>query len=113
MNNKVRRWRKDGKHYPPDFRDFHDQKDLFKLIHIVTNVKSHEYCGDISWVKGQCYVIDIFLWCMARYGYTLQKSRSKLEFEDIQEAINAMKKNDAENFAKILTQPSTLKRREG
>ena len=104
MDEKVKQWRKAGKHYHPIMKDFHDAKELFKLIHTVTDVEGHEYCGDVSWVKGQCYVVDIFLWCMARYGYTLQKTRTKLDFDDLEADLKALRENQAESFASILNQ---------
>ena len=87
MEEGVKEWRRDGKYLPKFLRDFHDQKDIFKAIHQMTDVQGHEYAKDISWVAGQCYVIDIFLWCMARFGYTLQKTRTKLKFEDLHTVI--------------------------
>ena len=108
MDENVKQWREAGKHYHPIMRDFHDAKDLFKLIHTVTNVEDHKYCGDISWVKGQCYVVDIFLWCMARYGYTLQKTRTKLNFEDIHADLESLQKNKADSLASIINKEHTI-----
>lgn len=76
--------------YLPDImRDFHDQKDIFKAIHETTNVEKHEYAGAVSWVVGQCYVVDIFLWWMAQRGYTLQRSRSRVDFRDLRDDLTA------------------------
>lgn len=79
----VEAWRKDGNYLPDFMRDFHDQKDLFKAIHETIAVDKHPYCKNIAWTEGQCYVVDIFLWHLARHGYTIQKSRTKLPFDDI------------------------------
>lgn len=75
-------WLDSGEYLPNFMRDFHDQKDLFK--------KMHSLYGDSaaakqmpSRVDGHCYVIDWFLWYMAGRGYTLQKSKKKLEFRDL------------------------------
>lgn len=84
MDERVVSWRKSGRYLPRFLRDFHDQKDTFKALHDVVAVDSHDYCKDVSWVAGQCYVIDIFLWHMARHGYVLRKSDAKLPFDDIQ-----------------------------
>ena len=73
-------WLDKGVYLPEPIRDFHDQKDLFKSIHELVNVEGHSYCKDVTWVSGQCYVVDIFLWWMAKRGYTLQRSRKNLEF---------------------------------
>ena len=76
-------WLKSGQYLPQPLRDFHDQKDVFKLMHSRINVEGHEYAKVVNWVAGQCYVIDIFLWFMARRGWTLQRSRTALEFNDL------------------------------
>lgn len=101
MDEKVRAWRASGKYLPVILRDFHDQKDVFKTVHELTNVEGHEYCKDISFVTGQCYVIDIFLWFMARHGYTLQRSRMPLNFDDLATAIEQRRSRETEAFAKI------------
>ena len=77
-------WMRDGGYLPPAFRDFHAQKDLFKTIHDRVLVHKHDYCGDVSWVSGQCYVVDVFLWFMARHGYTLQRSRRSVPHFDLE-----------------------------
>jgi hypothetical protein len=87
MDERVKKWRESGRYLPKFLRDFHDQKDTFKAIHEGIAVDKHDYCKDVSWVAGQCYVIDIFLWHMARHGYVLRKSDAKLPFDDI-EATN-------------------------
>jgi hypothetical protein len=79
----VIKWRKAGRYLPAFMRDFHHQKDLFKALHDTVAVEKHEYCKDISWSAGQCYVIDIFLWHMARHGYVLRRADKKLPFDDI------------------------------
>jgi hypothetical protein len=74
-------------------RDFHDAKDLFKAMHELqkpadpSDVIGGHY--SIDFVTGQCYVIDRFLWFMARRGYTLQRSRARLPFRDLQADVSA------------------------
>lgn len=87
-NSRLDRWLHEGRYLPRFMRDFHDQKDLFKAIHQTIKVHDKDYIGDVTWVKGQIYVIDIFLWWMARRGYTLQPARADLEFVDIHETIH-------------------------
>ena len=75
----------DGYQYlPQEFRDFHDQKDLFKEIfrtyeNVGKQMSSDEktVLSEINWVQAHCFVFDTFLWHMARKGYTLQKARHK------------------------------------
>lgn len=87
-----REWVKSGNYLPPIMRDFHDQKDIFKTIHETVAVEKHEYAGGVSWMVGQCYVIDIFLWWMAKHGYTLQRSRQPVDFHDIGQDVAASRR---------------------
>lgn len=86
----VAAWMKSGHYLPKFLRDFHDQKDVFKAVHHIINVQGHEYCDGINFKKGQCYVIDIFLWFMARRGYTLQRARHKMNFRDLDADVEAV-----------------------
>lgn len=77
-------WLKSGEYLPEPLRDFHDQKDVFRAMHdIVAEPGPDEIIKRPSWVEGQCYVIDMFLWFMARRGYTLQRTRRKGDFRDL------------------------------
>jgi len=97
MSN-MDKWLKDAKYLPKPLRDFHDQKGVFKAMHEVVNVKGHDYCKEVDWVAGQCYVIDIFLWFMARRGYTLQRCRAKIEFRDLDEDVAEITKRRIDSF---------------
>lgn len=92
MSDKLTAWLKSGRYLPDFMRDFHDQKDVFKAIHEITRVEEHGYAKDIDWVAGQCYVIDIFLWWMARRGYTLQRSRVDMPFRNLNLDVEVCKK---------------------
>lgn len=81
--SELQRWLDSGRYLPDPLRDFHDQKDVFKAMHEIIDVQGHDYAKSVNWRDGQCYVIDIFLWFMARRGYTLQRSRQKLTFRDL------------------------------
>lgn len=79
----------DGNYLPEIIRDFHDQKALFKRINqVVINAKQRAVDENWiernypDWITAHVYVIDIFLWFMARRGYTLQKSKKKIDFVD-------------------------------
>jgi hypothetical protein len=87
-----------GDHLPACLRDFHDQKDVFKLMHRLYGHESQtgtfdHYDVSIPWTTGQCYVIDWFLWFMAQRGYTLQRSRAKVDFRDLDDEVKAMKED--------------------
>lgn len=94
----ISEWLKSGAYLPKPLRDFHDAKDVFKTVHTKIDLSKNEYCKDITWTSAQVYVIDIFLWFMAKRGWTLQRSRSKLEFLDLQKDIEERKGREVEAF---------------
>lgn len=98
-------WMKSGRHLPPRLRDFHAQKEVFKTMHEIVNVRGNEYAREVDWITGQCYVIDIFLWFMARRGYTLQRSRARLPFRSLDDDIAACEKRRNEQFAALMAPP--------
>jgi len=82
---------KNQRYLPKWFRDFHVQKHFFKTMHYnqakgyvrkaqkgdepsIRMLKSEAY-QNFNWVDSHCYVIDRFLWYMAKCGYTLQKDK--------------------------------------
>ena len=93
----LHEWLKSGKYLPERMRDFHDQKDLFKSMHLL--FQDNEGAANTpSWVQGHIYIIDFFLWFMASRGYTLQKTRTKdIEFREWPDYKKLMKQ---ENNAK-------------
>lgn len=91
-------WMTKGLYLPKIMRDFHDQKALFKTIHSLVDPNRTEI-QEIDWIQAQCYVIDIFLWFMAVRGYTLQKSRSKYPFKDIEADLEKVQAHSREAFA--------------
>jgi len=76
---KFRNWATSGRegyrYIPEEFDDFHDQKDLFKEIW--GEYKHDNFPTGLTWVGAHTFVIDIFLWHMARKGYKLQKIKGK------------------------------------
>jgi len=102
LTQEVNVWREAGKHLPELMRDFHDQKDLFRTMHwMMGPPEEGALVRTPNEVEGHCYVVDRFLWFMARHGYTLQRSRAKLEFDDLQGNVAAMREEAAKNFAKL------------
>jgi hypothetical protein len=83
MNQQLKKWRDDQKHLPEFMRDFHNCKNLFK------GISEHIVCEDdhpankVNWRQAHCYTIDVFLWFMAKHGFTLQRSRARMNFEDL------------------------------
>ena len=103
MDSKVRAWRDDQKHLPHIMRDFHDCKDLFKLIDHFTRTPEDHPANAVTWVQAHCYTVDVFLWFMARHGYTLQKSRSRLPFDDLSARLEESRQDRSSSFNAILS----------
>lgn len=106
MSKTFDEWRKEAEHMPPFMRDFHDQKDLFKYIGAIVdkeNKGGHRDLG-ITWVDGHIYTVDFFLWLMAAHGYTLQKSRKKFAFRDINETLKNERERQLEAFSKMINE---------
>jgi hypothetical protein len=89
----MKKWLERQQHLPSFMRDFHNQKDLFKFIDSIYS-KSKLIPGStpINWVDAHIYIIDFFLWLMAKRGWTLQRSRKKLNFSDIEQDIEEYQK---------------------
>jgi hypothetical protein len=97
-------WCKSGEYLPKFMRDFNNQKSLFKAMHFSfgENLSTNMYLKDINWMQGHIYIIDFFLWFMARRGYTLQKTRTNTEFLRLEDDINEMKKGQLKSFKELL-----------
>lgn len=83
MTTKLDKWLHSGKHLPRPLRDFHDAKKVFKAMHVLMPGDPDALIKQPDWITGHCYVIDVFLWFMARRGWTLQRSRCDLDFWDL------------------------------
>ena len=102
--DKIKTWIESEKHLPHFLRDFHDQKDFFKTFHKWAAKDKHY---GISWSQAHIYAIDCFLKMMAYHGYTLQKTRKKIEFYDIESTLNEAWEKRQQQFAEHLNE--TLK----
>ena len=90
MDDNLRRWREDQKHLPAFMRDFHSCKRLFKGISDYIVCEDDHPANKVNWVQAHCYTIDVFLWFMAEHGYTLQRSRAKHNFNDLDELLREL-----------------------
>ncbi len=104
MNRTIKEWRESGDYLPDFLRDFHDQKDFFKAMHDIIDVEGHVYAKEVSGIAGHCYVVDIFLWFLSRFGYKIQKSKADVDFEDLEKAITACRENRLKKFESLLNQ---------
>jgi hypothetical protein len=80
---------KSGEYLPAPLRDFHDQKEVFKAMHEMVREDPASFVKRPSWIEGQCYVIDVFLWFMARRGWTMQRTRRDGDFRDLEADVQA------------------------
>ncbi len=101
-------WLESGDYLPNEFRDFHDQKNLFKAMHwIIKNANENGNARD-----GHVYVIDTFLWYMASRGYTLQRSRKKINFKEISDDVIRFKSAEIKMLEEILSMENEVKSHE-
>lgn len=88
-----------GKHLPPFLKDFHDQKDFFKMVH---SLYDHGDQCQPDWVKAHIYTIDWFLWYLGQRGWILQRSRAKVDFVPMEVDMQHYKKAVAETFDSMM-----------
>jgi hypothetical protein len=113
MAKTMKEWLDAGLYLPRRIRDFHDQKEVFKLIWRQVMAAQERaklegsptpFEGEFSWVMAHCFVIDQFLWFMARHGWTLQRTRARegFKFDDLDDAVQAYKDAEAAAFREML-----------
>jgi len=99
---KLQQWLESRKYLPMFLRDHDAQKELFKCIHSTVDIKKSVPIP-IDWINAQCYVIDVFLWYMAKRGYTLQRTQNKnIEFYDLQKDLDFFYQNQLAQFRQEL-----------
>ena len=112
MAKSLKEWLDSGLHMPSILRDFHAQKDVFKLLHRSwvaqaqkEKPEDHMVRDLPNWIAGHIYVIDYFLRFMAIHGYTLQRAekRSGFSFEDLPVAVQRMRDEEAEVLRSFLS----------
>lgn len=97
--DKIRAWIDEQKHLPAFMRDFHDQKDLFKTMGGLNHDPPHP---NHTWMDIHICTVDKFLWWMAFHGYTMQKCRTKMPFQDFSEAVTDRENKETEVFRRFL-----------
>lgn len=102
MSDPVTAWLESAEYLPEPLRDFHDQKEVFKAMHEIVREDPSALIKRPDWMAGQCYVIDVFLWFMARRGYTLQRARKRLPFRDLGTDVTAQTMKRDAHFAALL-----------
>ena len=109
MDENITKWRKDGKHLPDFLKDFHDQKDFFRFLHEFTRPDEHEMIKNINFTQSHAYTMDILLWSLSRFGWTLQRNRSNQNFDDLEEFVQVFKDKRNENWKNILLSQTVKK----
>lgn len=103
MSTNVEAWLKSGRHLPKVMRDWHWQKDLFKAIdELVEPYEPSTMVKRPTWVEAHVYVIDVFLWFMARRGYTLQRTRRPGVYKNLKDDVEAQRKIRIASFGNAL-----------
>lgn len=77
-----------GDYLPSVMNDFHDQKDIFQFLATLSKKNDGFGMDEFSWVMGHVYIVDVFLWYMAKHGFTLQKCRKNLPFNNVYESTS-------------------------
>ena len=103
MDADLKAWRDEQKHLPEFMRDFNNCKQLFKGISDYIVCDADHPANDVNWRQAHCYTIDVFLWFMAEHGFTLQRSRAKLNFEDLDELLSYLDDERRKTFALAMT----------
>ena len=104
MDQQLKQWRDEQKHLPEFMRDFHNCKRLFR------GISEHIVCEDdhpanaVNWRQAHCYTIDVFLWFMAKHGYTLQRSRARQSFDDLDALLDELDSDRKQIMAALFAQ---------
>lgn len=102
----LQKWLENRKYLPKNLRDHHAQKQLFKCIHSTVDM-SKSVQNPPNWIDAQSYVIEVFLWYMAKRGYTLQRcEKSDIPFRDLEEDLGAFREAQSNLFHQELSRRS-------
>lgn len=100
---KIENYRKEYCFLPEFMKDFHDQKILFRYIRsVIDHSEKDHILNVVDDYSAHIYIIDYFLYIMAKYGYTLQKSRMKFDFEDINESLKNFRNEEGKKMLGVL-----------
>ncbi|WP_225104426.1 hypothetical protein [Pseudomonas aeruginosa] len=105
MDSQLKQWRDEQKHLPEFMRDFHNCKELFKGISDYIVLDDDHPAKGVNWMQAHCYTIDVFLWFMARHGWTLQRSRARQNFDDLYVLLEELNRLRREAFTNTLPEP--------
>lgn len=110
MDHRIENWKRQLKYLPAVLDNFDKMKTLFRFLHTCIGAPDgREVLETMNYRNSTIYIVDIFLWVMADYGYTLQRNRLKnANFSCIQENIHklysAVRANQGEEIEEIINQ---------
>lgn len=83
VDPKIDIYRKSLSYLPHFLKDFHQMKDVFKVIHweMVVPEAQKLIMSEINFRDACIYMVDYVFWFFAKYGYNLQYSRKRFEFK--------------------------------
>lgn len=89
MKIDLKRYLAEGSYLPNPIKDFHDCKVVFKMIGelLQSLPQSSLLLENMNWSTAHVYTVDVFLWYLAKHGYTLQMSRKKIDFSCINSEV--------------------------
>jgi hypothetical protein len=106
MNKPYQQFVESSEHLPAPIQDFHDAKDVFKTMWAQFSLeKFPPAIKNFGWINCQILVIDIFLWWMAKRGWTLQRSRAKVNFLDLDKDIEEYQRKEDEETRNFFRRP--------
>lgn len=78
MDNRIQMWKNQLKYLPELLNNFDKMRDAFRFLHTCIGEPEERKIFDVmNYRNSTIYIIDIFLWVMADFGYTLQRNRLK------------------------------------
>lgn len=118
-------WLKSGLYLPPILRSADNQGELFRFLDRVqengiTRYKQNHQTTEeaarqfyVPSIAAHIYVIDIFLWMLAKFGYTLQQTRYAVEpLYDLETNLKAWREERQAVFAEELRAYLDTRRKE-
>lgn len=86
VKRSYRQYRDSNDHLPQCMKDFSDRCEIFDAMKALTDDAGMPEECQLSSMHAHIFTVDVFLWFMARHGYTLQRSRAHVEFDDLDQA---------------------------
>lgn len=99
MDVNLKTYLAEGNYLPNPLDDFHECKVVFRLIKTFTQ---SPLLKEVGWSTAHVYTVDVFLWFLAKHGYTLQVNRKKLEFKSIDSEVYEFERKRRDEMTKLI-----------